>query len=64
MLTRNNFRAIITIYRGGFQIMARKNMLTSEQENIIKKYVNSRTYDIKKLIQYLTIHDEVGSGIS
>ena len=43
--------------------MARKNMLTSEQENIIKKYVNSRTYDIKKLIQYLTIHDEVGSDI-
>lgn len=43
--------------------MARKNMLTNEQENIIKKYVNSRTYDIKKLIQYLTIHDEVGSDI-
>lgn len=43
--------------------MARKKLLTSEQENIIKKYVNSRIYDIKKLIQYLTIHDEVGSDI-
>lgn len=46
-----------------FPNYGKKNILTSEQENIIKKHVNSRTYDLKKLIQYLTIHNEVGSDI-
>lgn len=43
--------------------MAINNKLSTEQKNIIKKYINSKLYDIKKLIQYLTIHDGVGSDI-
>lgn len=52
----------MTLQNGGYHHMV-KNKLMVDQENIIKKYVNSSIYDIQKLKTYLNIHDEVGSDV-
>ncbi len=61
-MTRKNFRVIMTLYKGGYHMIS-ENKLTIDQENTIKKYVNSSIYDIQKLKTYLNIHDEVGADI-
>ena len=52
----------MALYKGGYHMIS-ENKLTIDQENTIKKYVNSSIYDIQKLKMYLNIHDEVGADI-
>lgn len=38
-------------------------MITTEEKNIVLKYVDNRFYDVEKLIRYLSMHDIVGNEV-